>query len=78
MVLECRGLLPIRFFKAMADPARRALFERLRRDGDLAVHALTERSPVSQPIVSKHLRILKRQGWCGVAARGGRRTIRLN
>src|SRR5580692_9754020 len=47
-------------FKALADPTRRALFERLSRDGDLTVHALTERAGVSQPMVSKHLSALKR------------------
>src|SRR5580698_5007041 len=47
-------------FKALADPTRRALFERLTRDGDQTVHALTERSGVSQPMVSKHLSALKR------------------
>jgi DNA-binding transcriptional ArsR family regulator len=49
-----------RVFKALADPTRRALFERLARDGDLTVHALTERAGVSQPMVSKHLSALKR------------------
>jgi DNA-binding transcriptional ArsR family regulator len=47
-------------FKALADPTRRALFERLTRDGDLTVHALTARAGVSQPMVSKHLSALKR------------------
>ncbi len=46
-------------FKALADPTRRAIFERLTR-GELTVHALTERSGVSQPMVSKHLSALKR------------------
>jgi DNA-binding transcriptional ArsR family regulator len=47
-------------FKALADPTRRAIFERLTRDGRQTVHALTERSGVSQPMVSKHLSALKR------------------
>ena len=47
-------------FKALADPTRRALFERLTRDGELTVHALTGRAGISQPAVSKHLVILKR------------------
>lgn len=47
-------------FKALADPTRRAIFERLTRDGDQTVHALTKRAGVSQPMVSKHLSILKR------------------
>ena len=47
-------------FKALADPTRRAIFERLTRDGGLTVHALTEHAGVSQPMVSKHLSALKR------------------
>ena len=47
-------------FKALADPTRRAIFERLARDGEFTVHALTDRAGVSQPAVSKHLRVLKR------------------
>ncbi len=46
-------------FKALADPTRRALFERLARDGEKTVHALTDRAGVSQPAVSKHLGVLK-------------------
>ena len=47
-------------FKALADPTRRALFERLARDGEHTVHALTQRAGISQPAVSKHLTVLKR------------------
>src|SRR5580692_1970529 len=47
-------------FRALADPTRRAIFERLARDGEQTVHALTDRSGVSQPAVSKHLTVLKR------------------
>jgi DNA-binding transcriptional ArsR family regulator len=46
-------------FRALADPTRRAIFERLTRDGEQTVHALTDRSGVSQPAVSKHLGVLK-------------------
>jgi DNA-binding transcriptional ArsR family regulator len=46
-------------FKALADPTRRAIFERLALDGEQTVRALTDRSGVSQPAVSKHLRVLK-------------------
>jgi len=48
--------------KALADPTRRALFERLSREGELTVHRLTERSGVSQPAVSKHLGQLRDAG----------------
>jgi DNA-binding transcriptional ArsR family regulator len=47
-------------FKALADPTRRSLFERLTRDGEQTVHALTRHAGVSQPAVSKHLTVLKR------------------
>ena len=46
-------------FRALADPTRRAIFERLARHGEQTVHALTDRAGVSQPAVSKHLAILK-------------------
>lgn len=49
-------------FRSLADPTRRALFERLARDGELTVRALTEGSGVSQPAVSKHLGVLKLAG----------------
>jgi DNA-binding transcriptional ArsR family regulator len=47
-------------FHALADPTRRALFERLAGAGEQTVRALTEGSGVSQPAVSKHLALLKR------------------
>jgi DNA-binding transcriptional ArsR family regulator len=46
-------------FRTLADPTRRAIFERLCREGEQTVAALTARSGVSQPAVSKHLGILK-------------------
>jgi DNA-binding transcriptional ArsR family regulator len=61
-------------FRALGDPTRRGLFERLCRDGAQSVGALTAQAGVSQPAVSKHLGLLKRAG----LVRGrhdGRRTI---
>lgn len=49
-------------FKSLADPTRRALFERLSREGEQTVRMLTDQSGVSQPAVSKHLRVLKHAG----------------
>ena len=49
-------------FRTLADPTRRALFERLCREGEQTVGALTEGSGVSQPAVSKHLGVLKQAG----------------
>ncbi|WP_309083521.1 metalloregulator ArsR/SmtB family transcription factor [Chelativorans sp.] len=49
-------------FRTLADPTRRAIFERLCREGDQTVGALTAAAGVSQPAVSKHLGVLKRAG----------------
>ena len=49
-------------FKTLGDPTRRALFERLARGDALTVRALTARSGVSQPAVSRHLGVLRRAG----------------
>jgi DNA-binding transcriptional ArsR family regulator len=49
-------------FKTLADPTRRAIFERLCRDGEQTVGALTARAKISQPAVSKHLKVLKKAG----------------
>ncbi len=49
-------------FKSLADPTRRAILERLIREGELTVGVLTDESGVSQPMVSKHLGVLKLAG----------------
>lgn len=49
-------------FRALADPTRRALFERLCRKGEQTVGVLTARAGISQPAVSKHLAVLKQAG----------------
>jgi len=57
-------------FRTLADPTRRTIFERLCREGDQTVGALTARAGVSQPAVSKHLGILKRAGLVRVRHEG--------
>jgi DNA-binding transcriptional ArsR family regulator len=53
---------PDQLFRTLADPTRRALFERLCREGEQTVGALTAQAGVSQPAVSKHLAVLKQAG----------------
>lgn len=60
-------------FRSLADPTRRALFERLCRDGEQTVSALTGKAGVSQPAVSKHLGVLKQAGLVN-DRRDGRQT----
>jgi DNA-binding transcriptional ArsR family regulator len=61
-------------FRALADPTRRAIFERLCRDGAQSVGALTTEAGVSQPAVTKHLGLLKAAGLVSFR-HDGRRTI---
>jgi DNA-binding transcriptional ArsR family regulator len=49
-------------FRSLADPTRRAIFERLCRDGEQTVGSLTAHAGISQPAVSKHLGLLKHSG----------------
>jgi len=49
-------------FKTLGDPTRRAIFERLCREGEMTVWKITEPTGVSQPAVSKHLGALKKAG----------------
>jgi DNA-binding transcriptional ArsR family regulator len=49
-------------FRTLADPTRRSIFERLCRDGEQTVSALTAGAKISQPAVSKHLAALKEAG----------------
>jgi len=48
-------------FRALADPTRRAVFERL-AGGEATVSELTADFAVSQPAISQHLGALKRAG----------------
>jgi DNA-binding transcriptional ArsR family regulator len=60
-------------FKTLADPTRRAIFERLCRTGEQTVGALTAEGAISQPAVSKHLGVLKGAGLV-LDRRQGRQT----
>jgi DNA-binding transcriptional ArsR family regulator len=48
-------------FSALADPTRRSILSRL-TDGQATVGELTEPFDVSQPAISKHLKVLERAG----------------
>jgi DNA-binding transcriptional ArsR family regulator len=52
---------PDALFRALADPTRRALFERLVA-GEHSVSALAASFPVSQPAISQHLAALRGAG----------------
>jgi DNA-binding transcriptional ArsR family regulator len=64
-------------FSALADPTRRAIFERLVR-GPRAVGELAREFPVSRPAVSQHLRVLKDAGLVADQREGNRRLYRVD
>lgn len=63
-------------FTAVAEPHRRQILDRL-RGGECAVNDLVELLRLSQPGVSKHLRILREARLVAVRADGKRRLYRL-
>ena len=63
-------------FFALADPTRRAILARLVQ-GDATVSELAAPFDVSQPAISKHLKVLERAGLISVGRDGQRRPRRL-
>jgi DNA-binding transcriptional ArsR family regulator len=61
---------------ALADPTRRAIFERLRK-GPRPVGQLAEGLVVSRPAVSQHLKVLKGAGLVSERREGTRRVYRV-
>ena len=68
-------------FEALGDPTRRRILELLaageRPAGEL-VAALQARSPISQPAVSQHLKVLREAGLVSARADGTRRLYALD
>lgn len=63
-------------FHALADPTRRAILARL-ADGEATVNELAQPFDLSQPAISKHLKVLERAGLVSVGQDGQRRPRRL-
>ena len=56
------GLAVDTVMRALADPTRRAVFERIAGSGEISVGELTRGSGVTQGAVSQHLKSLKQAG----------------
>ncbi|MGH7642027.1 MAG: ArsR/SmtB family transcription factor [Candidatus Dormibacteria bacterium] len=65
-----------RTFAALADPTRRAILERL-AFGEAGVVELTVGSSLTQPAITKHLKVLERAGLIGRGRDKQRRPARL-
>ena len=61
-----------RIFDALADPTRRAIFERLSALGELKVRSLTEHFGITQQAVARHLSVLHHAGLVTCRYNGGR------
>jgi DNA-binding transcriptional ArsR family regulator len=66
-----------RAFAALADPTRRAVFERVAESAQ-SVGAIAAGLPVSRPAVSQHLKVLKDAGLVTDEARGTSRIYRID
>ncbi|WP_167994571.1 ArsR/SmtB family transcription factor [Arthrobacter pigmenti] len=64
-------------FAVIAEATRRQILASL-RDGDKAVGELVEELAVSQPTVSKHLKVLREAGLVSMRAQGQKRFYTLN
>ena len=64
-------------FNAVAEPRRRQILDHL-AGGELPVNDLVRRIGIAQPLVSKHLRVLREVGLVDVRDEGRRRIYRLN
>jgi DNA-binding transcriptional ArsR family regulator len=63
-------------FIALADPTRRAILARL-MEGEASVNELAAPFDISQPAISKHLKILERAGLVSRSASGTRRPVKI-
>lgn len=63
-------------FIALADPTRRAILVRLMQ-GEASVNELAAPFDISQPAISKHLKILERAGLVSRSTAGTRRPVRI-
>src|SRR4051812_10009619 len=76
---ERRNVTPDRLnatFAALADPTRRAILARL-AEGDASVRELAEPFAMSQPAISKHLKVLERAGLISTGSDAQRRPRKL-
>lgn len=64
-------------FTALADPTRRAILARLMMEGDASVMELAEPFAMSQPAISKHLKMLERAGLISRGRDAQRRPCRI-
>ena len=64
-------------FAALANPTRRAILEHLAASGEVAVNDLAKSFAMTQPAVSRHLKVLEQAGLISSASEAQRRPRKL-
>ncbi|GAB4520200.1 MAG: metalloregulator ArsR/SmtB family transcription factor [Amphiplicatus sp.] len=64
-------------FAALADPTRRAILARLAQEGEASVNELAAPFAMSQPAISRHLKVLERAGLISRGRDAQRRISRI-
>ena len=72
------GAQAVKIAKALADPTRLRLVQRLRRRGEMTCSDACELCSQSQPTVSHHVKTLASAGVIRVSKRGPFHVLRLN
>jgi DNA-binding transcriptional ArsR family regulator len=70
------GVVPADAFAVLAEPTRRRILDEL-RGSDSSVGELVEALSVSQPAVSKHLKVLREAGFVSCRTAAQRRIYRI-
>lgn len=65
-------------FAALADPTRIGIVARLAEAGEVDATELARPFAISQPAVSRHIKVLEDAGWVTRRQVGTRRPVRLN
>lgn len=65
-------------FAALADPTRLAIVTRLADDGEVDATELARPFDITQPAISRHIKVLEDTGWVTRRRVGTRRPVRLN
>ena len=65
-------------FAALSDPTRLAIVTRLADDGEVDATELARPFDITQPAISRHIKVLEDTGWVTRRRVGTRRPVRLN
>ena len=74
----CIGVFDEVFFRALAEPARIAIFREVVLLGEADIGAISNRLPQDRSVISRHLQILADAGILAVTKKGRQRIYRVD